>query len=278
LNAVTCDEQHTVLTVRDYDLTATLTSGQAFRWRWTQEGWEGVVGKHWVRLKGTDGRIMAQTAIPVAEWGCLTHYLQVGLPLEQVLVTFPDDEPMRRAVAACRGLRLLRQDPWECLASFLLSSAKQIVQIQQIVDMLCERFGERVPVPPEHGPAYAFPSAVRLADCREWELRFCKMGFRAPFLHATAKRLAQGGLDLTSLSKLTAEEARTRLLELPGVGRKIADCLLLFAYGFQTAFPIDVWVDKAMRQLYFPRRRVSKTKLHDFAQSHFGPHAGYAQQ
>jgi N-glycosylase/DNA lyase len=185
---------------------------------------------------------------------------------------------MRTAVAACRGLRLLRQEPWECLASFILSSTKQIVQIRQIVGLICERFGEPLQALPGHSAAYAFPTASRIARTTEAELRACRMGFRAPYLLATASRVAGGQFDLAGIGNLPLAVARTELMSLPGVGRKIADCVLLFAYGFPSAFPVDVWVMKALRQLYFPRRRVSMQRMHRFAATHFGPWGGYAQQ
>src|SRR5204863_1057759 len=134
--------------------------------------------------------IMAETAAPVSDWNWLADYLQIELDLSQVLRTFPDDEPLRAAVTACHGLRLLRQDPWECLASFILSSTKQIVQIQQIICLLCERFGTSVPGLAPYPRAYSFPSAERLARCTEAELRACKMGFRAPYLLETARGIA----------------------------------------------------------------------------------------
>jgi N-glycosylase/DNA lyase len=265
-------------TLRDYDLAATLASGQAFRWESRDQRWTGVIGTYWVRLHPSPGSLAAETAIPVPDWDWLTHYLQLDVDLAEVTRTFPDDEPMRAAVAACRGLRLLRQDPWECLASFILSSTKQIVQIRQIVALLCEGYGEPVPVAPASPPAFSFPCPARLARATEAELRACKMGFRAPYLLATARLIASGQCDLARLHALPIETARAQLMELPGVGRKIADCVLLFACGFQSAFPVDVWVMKALRQLYFPRRRVSRPRLHHFAATHFGPRAGYAQQ
>jgi N-glycosylase/DNA lyase len=192
--------------------------------------------------------------------------------------TFPDDEPMIAAANACRGLRLLRQEPWECLASFILSSTKQIVQIQQIVALLCERLGDPLVVPPGHAPAFSFPGAERLAACAERELRDCKMGFRAPNLLRSARMVAQKEIDLEALRTLSVEQARAELMKLPGVGNKIANCVLLFAYGFQEAFPVDVWVMKALQQLYFPKRRVSARRLARFTATHFGPNSGYAQQ
>ncbi len=315
----------TLLTVRDYDLDATLDSGQVFRWRKEDDAWVGVIGRHRVRLSQTGDGICAQTAEQVTDWQWLREFLQSETDLAAVLKTFPDDEPMRVAVAACHGLRLLRQDPWECLASFILSSTKQIVQIRQIVALLCEKFGEplirpEAPLPtnphltltlsPPIGrerrgnskrtrtvlskPAsksqvygfnaargdlfYSFPSPKSIAGLTESDLRACKMGFRAPHLLAAARQIADGKMELESVRKLDYSEARAELMKLRGVGGKIADCVLLFAYGHDSAFPVDVWIERALRQLYFPRRRVTEKKLRHFAAMHFGPHAGYAQQ
>ena len=267
-----------ILPVSDYDLSATLDSGQAFRWRWVEEAWEGVIGAHWVRLREVPGGIHAVTARAVSDWTWLEHYLQTDLDLQAVLAAFPQDEPLRRSIAACRGLRLLRQDPWECLASFILSSTKQIVQIRQIVDELCCRFGDCLPVPKGHPKVCSFPSATRLAAASETELRACKMGFRAPNLLRTARMVAAGEVNLELLGSMTAGAARGELLRFPGVGDKIANCVLLFAYGFQEAFPVDVWVMKALRELYFPKRKPSTKRLERFTSSYFGPYAGYAQQ
>lgn len=268
----------TRLPARDYDLAATLACGQAFRWRESPSGWEGVISGRWVRLRADIGSIDAETPADPDDWRWLTDYLQTELDLAAVLATFPDDTPLRASIAACRGLRLLRQEPWECLASFILSSTKQIVQIQQIVELLCERLGEPVNAPPGSVLRFSFPSATRIAATTEAELRGCKMGFRAPSLLAAARAVDSGKLDLESLRHLCVEEAREKLTSLRGVGPKIANCVLLFAYGFQQAFPVDVWVMKALRELYFPKRRPRPERLRRFVATYFGPNAGYAQQ
>ncbi|MGV3754231.1 MAG: DNA-3-methyladenine glycosylase family protein [Verrucomicrobiota bacterium] len=264
--------------VKDYDLAATLASGQAFRWRLVDGAWEGVVTQTWVRLSIERGSIVAETAKEVVSWVWLEEYLQTQVDLSRVVASFPNDVPMCESVAACHGLRLLKQEPWECLASFILSSTKQIVHIQQNVQLLCVRYGERVATPKGRAPVYAFPRPERLAQCTEAELRESKMGFRAKYLLAAAQAVASGRLDLESLRAMSCAEARERLMELPGVGRKIADCVLLFAYGFQEAFPVDVWVLKALQQLYFPKRRASAKRLAKFTATYFGPNSGYAQQ
>jgi len=283
---------HAEFPAPDYDLAATLDSGQAFRWKLEDASWQGVIDSRWVRLEQRSGVITARTPSPVSDWRWLREYLQLDVNLPETIRTFPDDAPMRDAIAACRGLRLLRQEPWECLASFILSSTKQIVQIRQIVALLCERFGEPVAGGPsiaQHSAddslaeqcsalQFAFPTPQRIAACTEAELRACKMGFRAPYLLGSARIIVAGDVNLERLKILSCVDAREELLKLPGVGRKIADCVLLFAYGFQEAFPVDVWVRKALRQLYFPRRRVTEKRLARFAAEHFGPNAGYAQQ
>lgn len=269
---------HGSFPVCDYDLAATLGSGQAFRWRRVGEAWEGVVAGSWVRLRQTGNAIHAESVVPQSDWGWLRDFLQLDVDLATVLATFPDDEPMRASVAACRGLRLLRQEPWECLVSFICSSTKQIIQIQQIIALLCERFGESIPAASDDERCFAFPTAARLAACSEAELRTCKMGFRAPYILAAANAVAGGGLDLARLHALSTADARAALMGLHGVGRKIADCVLLFAYAKQDAFPVDVWVRRALTELYFPRRRPSEKRLERFANTHFGPNAGYAQQ
>jgi N-glycosylase/DNA lyase len=280
------------LPVRDYNLAATLDSGQTFRWQSRDDSWLGVVGRHWVRLTQRRDGIRAETAGPAADWRWLRDYLQTETDLDTVLKTFPDDAP------------------------FILSSTKQIVQIRQIVALLCERFGEPLARPAATPPmnlvaadvsplhliqsnvradsrrllrfngsglnknhlSHSFPTAEQLAAATETELRACKMGFRAPYLLAAARQITSGQFDLERLRHLPQADAREELMKLRGVGGKIADCVLLFAYGFDGAFPVDVWVERALRELYFPRRRVGDKRLRYFVATHFGSHAGYAQQ
>lgn len=263
--------------VRDYNLAATLDSGQAFRWRHTDEAWTSIIGDKWVRLTPTEAGIEARTASDVTDWQWLKDYLQVDVDLEAILRQLPEEPLLAEAIQTHRGLRLLRQDPWECLASFILSSTKQIVHIKQIVEQLCSRYGDPVDTP--EGPsAYTFPTPDRIAALTEPSLRALGMGFRAPYLLEAAQRVDSGRLNLKQLRVRTLPKARAALMELPGVGRKIADCILLFALGFSEAFPVDVWVMRALRSAWFPNEKVSLPRLISFSEAHFGPYGGYAQQ
>ena len=265
--------------VKEYDLAATLASGQVFRWRRIKgDAWEGVLGDHWFRLRQSAAGLDVEAVTDRPRWDRVHHFLGLDDDLAAIRQTFPVDAPMQMAVQACPGLRLLRQDPWECTASFILSSTKQIVQIQQCAELLAERFGEPVAVPAGHAPAYSFPSMKRLAGVAEAELRSCKLGFRARYLSVTARILNEDASYLNTLARLPTVQAREALMRLPGIGRKIADCVLLFAYGRQDAFPVDVWVLRALRSLYFPGKKPSSRTLEHFTANHFGPYAGYAQQ
>lgn len=263
--------------VRDYSLDETLASGQAFRWKKSGESWEGTIRNQWIRLTQKPGGIEAEMIEHPQGWKHARHYLQLEVDYPGVIASFPKDEHLMSALQACQGLRLLRQEPWECLASFILSSTKQIVQIQQIVQALCDGHGEQLASGGER-KWRSFPEVERVAEVAEEELRRCKMGFRAPYLKGSAELIARGDVDLKKLEVLPTPEAREELLKLPGVGRKIADCVLLFAYGRQDAFPVDVWVMRILRERYFPKRKPSAARLQRFIDTYFGINRGYAQQ
>jgi N-glycosylase/DNA lyase len=271
-------EKLTHFAASKYNLGLTLDSGQAFRWNRQGAGWEGIIFDRWVRLEQAPTGIQAETFSPVSDWKWLKDYLQIETDFEAVLKTFPCDEPMMKALGACGGLRLLRQEPWETLASFICSSTKQIVQIRQMVRELSLRFGNRVAAPNHSIDSYSFPKVERIAAATEQSLRECKLGFRAGYLQKTAQQIIDQDLDLASLKNMPVEKAREILMNFHGVGRKIADCVLLFGYGFQEAFPVDVWITKALKELYFPKGRPSQKRLLKFSKTHFGPNSGYAQQ
>jgi N-glycosylase/DNA lyase len=202
------------------------------------------------------------------------RYFGLDQPFEKIAATFPDDPWLRKARAFAPGLRVLRQEPWETLGNFICSSLKQIVQIEQINQELRRTFGAA------YAPGvHAYPDAVRLAQATEAQLRACKLGFRARHLHVAARQVAASEVSLDRIAKLPTDKAREQLMRIRGVGEKVANCVLLFAYGREEAFPIDVWVERVLRRLYFKKsQNPSADRLRDFVQDHFGPNAGYAQQ
>tara|TARA_A100001037_G_scaffold217495_1_gene195314 strand:+ start:1654 stop:2523 length:870 start_codon:yes stop_codon:yes gene_type:complete len=266
------------LSASPYDLASTLTCGQAFRWtRWDHTS-VGVIDDHWIQVSQQGPSLHVSTTHSSPNWKRIEDYFQVRLDLDNVTRSFPMDSHLREAKRAYRGLRLLKQSPWECLASFILSSNKQIPHIQQIITRLTQRFGTPLEVPPGHEPLASFPTAAHLASVSEADLRKLGMGYRAPFLSEAARRVSDGRLVLQSLFEMPYPEAFASLQTLPGVGPKIANCVLLFAFQKQEAFPIDVWIKRALSTLYFSDASPSPKQLEAFARSYFNPYAGYAQQ
>jgi len=256
------------------DLDATLTSGQSFCWNRHADGrWRGwIAGRPC--LVWHHGDILRAVG-PELTHEAVTRYFGLDQPLREIFASFPADPWLERAREFAPGLRVLRQEPWETVCNFICSSLKQIVQIAQINAALRRALGE--PVDPPN--LYAFPTASRLARATETQLRDCRLGFRARHLFVAARQVVQGEVSLERIEGMPTAEGRENLLLLQGVGEKVANCVLLFAYGRAEAFPIDVWVERVLRQLYFKgSQRVQHEKLRAFAQSHFGPYRGYAQQ
>jgi N-glycosylase/DNA lyase len=255
------------------NLDATLTSGQAFSWRRSPTGhWRGWIDGR-PCLVWQQGEALRAVG-PGLTRDAVNAYFGLDLPMEEILASFPDDKWLDQARAFAPGLRILRQDPWETLCNFICSSLKQITQIEQINHDLRRAFGEKIA-----DDLYTFPNAARLAQTTEAQLRACRLGFRARHLHVAAAQIASSEISLARVASLPTPEAREQLMRVRGVGEKVANCVLLFAFGRAEAFPIDVWVERVLRRLYFRRNaKADHAKLAAFAHSHFGPYRGYAQQ
>jgi len=178
-------------------------------------------------------------------------------------------------VAYCPGIRLASQPTWECLATFITSSLKQVAHIRAISLELRRRYGVRHDLGGRE--FYSYPAPEALAAAGEARLRECALGYRARSLALAAEAVAAGDVDLDAVrGEPDPDVARAELMRLHGVGEKIASCVLLFSCRQWGAFPIDVWMERILRQSY--RKRVTGRKLHAWALKHFGPCAGYAQQ
>jgi N-glycosylase/DNA lyase len=174
-------------------------------------------------------------------------------------------------------MRIVRQPAWECVATFITSSMKQVAHIAQISHTLRRRYGKRVEW--NGRELFAYPTAKALAQLCEEDLRACALGYRAKNLLGAARMVASGEVDFAAVAGMDDNAARAELCRLPGVGEKVANCALLFGFERVRAFPIDVWIERALRETYFQRkRRVTAGRLRDFSASYFGPYGGYAQQ
>jgi N-glycosylase/DNA lyase len=269
------DEPQVSLSVMAHglDLDATLSSGQSFSWKRTVNGqWRGWIDRR-PCLVWAQGDALRAVG-PGLTRDAVVAYFGLDLPVREILATFPSDPWLKKAQAFAPGLRILRQDPWETLCNFICSSLKQIVQIEQINHELRAAFGD-----PIGEGLHSYPEPSVLAAVPEEKLRACKLGFRAKHLFVAARQIAASEVSLERIATLSTNEAREQLMRVRGVGEKVANCILLFAYGRAEAFPIDVWVERVLRQLYFHNnQRIKHDRLVAFADSHFGPYRGYAQQ
>jgi len=267
-----------------FDLDAILNSGQVFHWKRAEpEGpadapaFFGCIGDELVHVAQSGPELRVE---PAGSASRVTGYFRLDEDWEAMRRTFPPDDPvLAAAVAFCPGLRLVRQPLWECLATFLTSSLKQVAHIRQISLGLRAAYGRERRLGSLRAQAYPEPGV--LAAAGEEALRRCGLGYRARAVHRAAVRLDSGEIDLESARDLDDTELLEFLCGLYGVGEKIAHCVMLFGYGRMKAFPVDVWMERILRERYFPGKRgqtMTRQDLAKFASNHFGEYGGYAQQ
>jgi len=261
-------EEFVQLPVPEFDLQRTLESGQVFHAMSEGNGWQILVDRTplYAEQRGLVLRVHAACEELARKYFALDH------PLKAIYAAFPSDPFSRAALATCRGLRILRQPKWECLATFITSPMKQVAHIRQISLQLRACYGDQIP----GSRVNAYPTAVQLAQTTEGELRKCKLGFRAKSLLGAAVAVASGKIDLDALAHKPTAEARDQLCLLPGVGRKVANCVLLFAYERLDAVPVDVWIARILGAMH--KRTSSLLELEEFSNREFGSYAGYIQQ
>ncbi len=222
-----------------------------------------------MRLRQTANRLHADSSLNGHTASFVKNYFDLDRDLAPLYQILNDDEILKPSLQTCQGLRIIRQDSWEALACFIISSNNNVKRIQHIWRNLATHFN------PESGK---FPSAMQIAKSRDKQLRVLGLGYRAPFLWASARFVASCPEILEAIRELPYEEAREKVSAFPGIGPKVADCVLL--YGFQKfeSFPVDVWIHRMMRKLYFRNHSVPADRMIRFARQRWGPWTGYVQQ
>ena len=283
-----------------FSLEYTLESGQLFRWAKRGEWRLGVLSGGVIRLKQDGDLLRCSSSSERLDGEFVRRYFRLDVDLDHILTTLSRDEKISRAIERFYGLRIVRQDPWECLASFVLATNANIPRIRKMVDSICSRFGNRLEF---EGEAHsAFPSPEALAAVSEKDLFGCGLGYRAPFLKRVAVSVSEGRVDFSALASLAYSESRKLLMVellgqklLLGVGPKVSDCVLLYSCGKDEAFPIDVWIARVLATSYpnllgpsLKKKYAAEGKVKlspsDYdrisarARSYFGKFAGYAQQ
>lgn len=249
----------------DVSLDPTLGCGQAHRWK--------KVGGSWIGPLGTSKVTLTQTEDGFDCEGCsesrILDYFRSEDDLNAIIREISKADPYVASLSKnCNGLRILRQDRWECLGTYILATNANVTRIACMVDSVC-RFGKDL------GGMHAFPSPKEILNHMD-EIPACKLGFRDVRLIRLAEKAESGELDIDALSELDYRELRTELMKLDGVGPKVADCVALFSFGHLQAFPVDARISKCMEEIYGVTG--SYDKVASYGMDLFGKYAGYAQE
>jgi N-glycosylase/DNA lyase len=275
------------LNTAPFNLDVTLCCGQVFRWDRKGDWWYGVVGDKAFKVRQTG----AELEFAGVNETVIVQYFGLDDDLQKISASIGRDAHIRKALSAFWGLRLIRQEPWECLTSYICATYKNIPAIRRMLLQLSRKFGEKKVF--DGCDFFTFPTPEKLACASEKSLATCGLGYRAKYVQATSKRIFENDFELESLRQMSYEQAKNQLCSLAGVGPKVADCVLLFSLGKTEAFPVDRWVERVIlnhyaRQLQpeLVQRLLRKdgftnadyALLNAFGRRYFGEYAGYAQE
>ncbi len=251
----------------DFDPVKTFECGQCFRWNADADGvYTGVFGKHAARVWVESDSVFISSGREEFETVWM-DYFDLTRDYSKVREAVSIDDYMRRASEYGRGIRLLRQDKWEVVCSFIISQCNNIPRIKKIIEKMCESFGEAFEF--NGKTLYTFPSADKIAALEPEDLVVLRCGYRAPYIINAARAIADGSLNLEALSEMDCNAALKELGKMSGIGVKVANCIVLFGFQMFCAFPVDVWMKRALAEHYGKDFNPSSV---------FGEYAGFAQQ
>jgi N-glycosylase/DNA lyase len=255
------------LRIPNFSLEHTLECGQFFRWTKVLDTYI-VQSSDQIFSLQQKGQFLSYDGV---EESVLIQYFRLDEDLDTILKGIDRDPMIHQAIRKYRGMRLIRQDPWECLLSFLCSSAKAVSHIRCIIEHVCRSSGEKVAWGNYLG--YRFPKPRSIGT--PLQLESARAGFRTSYLVNASRCIDRSQLLL--LKDLPYQKAREVLMGLSGVGKKVADCVLLYSLDFLEAFPMDTWIKKGLQKVYFKEKKIGEKVMEEFVSDHFGPYAGYAQ-
>jgi len=253
-----------------------INSGQVFLWKRDGNHWYGINGQDILKISDS-GRIKSYQNIK-------TDFFRKNDNLEKIIKSISKDKTTKMAVSRYVGLRVLEQDPFQCLISFIVSSNSNIQKIKSSLENLSKKFGIKVEF--QNKEFFLFPKPEKLAKASINEIKSCGVGYRARFIKEAANRTLLKKIDFEYLKKCNYKDAKEEICFIPGVGNKVADCVLLFSLNKLEAFPLDRWMIRILEKYYSDQFQL-ETKtitekqyniLHEKIVNYFGPFAGYAQQ
>ena len=259
------------------NIRETINSGQIFLWE--------NYGNEWFVLDGRDIIMGKQTPFEVLTFSKrVKNFFRQDDNYVKIMKEITKDKIVKKASSHYPGLRITRQDPFQCCISFIVSSNSNIPNIRMRLQKLCRKFGTKVRF--QKRDFFLFPEPKRLANATVQELNECKLGYRSKYVLGASQAIASGEIDLDELRKMKYEQAKEFLLKLPGIGDKVADCIMLFSLEKLDAFPLDTWMLKILQKYYsdnfcIDKKTVSKKRYESMRENvleYFGKYAGYSQQ
>lgn len=253
-----------------------INSGQVFLWRKNEYYWYGINGQDVLKISNS-GSIKSHQNIK-------TDFFRKKDNMKEIIKSISKDNTTRKAMKKYLGLRLLEQDPFQCLISFIVSSNSNIKKIKVNLENLCKKFGKRIEF--DKQKFFLFPKPESIAHASLNEILKCGVGYRAKFIKEAANMIFSKEIDFESLKKYNYFETKESICSIPGVGNKVADCIMLFSLNKLEAFPLDRWMIRILKKYYFKEFQLATKTitekqydiLHKKIVNHFGPYAGYAQQ
>ena len=258
------------------DIDNSINSGQVFLWEKQGSDWYGIDGQDVLKIN-KNGVIKSIRNLK-------TDFFRKNDNIEEIIKSISKDKTVKKAVKEYEGLRLFRQDPFQCLISFIISSNSNIQKIKNSLEKITKKFGKKVKI--QNKEFFLFPEPEKMAKATIDEIKSCGVGYRAPFIKEAAKMVILKKIDFEYLKKCDYHEAKKNICLVPGIGNKVADCIMLFSLNKLESFPLDTWMIKILEKYYSKEFKI-ETKtitqkqyelLHKKIVNYFGPYCGYAQQ
>lgn len=260
-----------------FNLKYTLECGQCFRWKLVDDYYVGVIRDRAIKVRQDGNTIYVRSNNEENLENIVKEYFELNKDYKEIEERISKvDNYVKEAVKNTTGLRHIKQDFFETIISYIISANNNIPRISKSVNEISRRFGKEIEFDGEK--YYLFPRPEELANVTVDEYRECGVGFRDKYIYNTVKKINSGEINLDDMQKMSTKELRTLLLTLMGIGPKVADCILLFSCSRQEVFPIDVWVERVMKKLYFEDKEASKKEILNYADKNFGKDAGIIQQ
>ena len=258
------------------DIDNSINSGQVFLWEKCGSNWYGINGQDILKIN--------KNAVIKSIQNSKTDFFRKKDNMQEIIKSISKDKTVKQAINQYDGLRIFRQDPFQCMISFIISSNSNIQKIKNSLEKMTKKFGVKVQI--QNKEFFLFPKPEKLANASIEEIKKCGVGYRAPFIKQAAEMVFSKKIDFKYLEKLNYKEAKKNICLIPGVGNKVADCILLFSLNKLEAFPLDTWMIKILEKYYSNEFKI-ETKtitqkqyeiLHEKIVNYFGPYCGYAQQ